>query len=317
MKKKILITCDTEALDFPIFDKSPDINIFGRISNSEEYGIQKIMDTVDKINKKVLFFYDISTEYSYPGITSKVKDLINTAGHDLEMHAHLEHLSDEIWKKKGYKRPTFAVNYFDNEASMTYLEPLVDLFTKYIKHPTAFRAGSWRYSSGIINALGKLNIPFSFNYYPETTHRLNYPHGVDAGPLGIFKWCNGVIEVPTGILTGPNIFSNSQKYFGFESHRLRSFRDYHDFIKTSIKQDPVNQILILVMHSWSFLNKYDKTNVAVDHELFNAFEEFIITSSDEYEIISFDELRNDINFSELMEVPTNFSGYGNSKLLAL
>ena len=166
MKKKILITCDTEALDFPIFDKSPEINIFGRISNSEEYGIQKIIDTVDKINKKVLFFYDISTEYSYPGISSRVKDLIITAGHDLEMHAHLEHLSDEIWKKKGYKRPTFAVNYFDDEASMKYLEPLVDLFTKEESSKKIF--GFSVQKSGAIFISGLLISTWMFSIKPSS-----------------------------------------------------------------------------------------------------------------------------------------------------
>ena len=319
MKKKILITCDTEALDFPLHNESPRINIFGDVSGDcKSMGIHKIINIVDKVNKKVLFFYDICTEYSYPGISKEVRDVIIGGGHDLEMHAHIEHITEDRWALLGYKKPSFAINYFNDEAAKVFLEPLVELFTQEIGyHPSAFRAGAWRYSSGIINALNELNIPFSFNYYPETTLRESFPHGVDAGPQKIFKWGNGVIEVPTGLITGPNIFSSSAKYYGFESHRLRSWKNYYDYIKASIDKLPEIETLVLVMHSWSFLNRKDPKNIFLDQDLLDAFEEFVTNKSELYEIISFDQLKGQINPGGLRQVPVEFSGFGNSKLLPL
>ena len=103
------------------------------------------------------------------------------------------------------------------------------------------------------------------------------------------------------------------KYYGFESHRLFTFENYVSFVEKSINQFPDNEFLVLVMHSWSFLN-LDKTDVS--SKLLEAFEQFVTTKSDLYEIISFDDLKESISLNKsIMEVPIDFAGYGNSDLV--
>ena len=51
----------------------------------------------------------------------------------------------------------------------------------------------------IIKALRECAIPLSFQYYPSTARKPSFPHGFDAGILPIFRWSNGVIEVPVGV----------------------------------------------------------------------------------------------------------------------
>lgn len=321
MHKNLIITCDVESLVFGQEFEESKKNIFGVISPGEILsGIDLMMKLVDDVGGKIVFFYDVFTEYSYPGINKLVAERINDRGHILELHAHIEHLNNDWWKIRGYKKPTWATNYFDyNTVELVYSDAL-ELFN-YMNNanPKAFRAGSWRYNSSILDFMCNNGVEFSFNYHPLCALRTSYPHGPDAGPLNPFKWSNGLIEVPVSNILGPNKFSQVQKYFGFENHNLKSHDDYVSFLKTLNMQELPDRFIVLVMHSWSLSsrNNLGIVNMA-DSRLIDSFREFLysldnlnikITNTDLYNLL------RQYNFMHI--VPTNFAGWGNSKLINL
>ena len=68
--QKIVISCDVESLCFPQTRETIQANIFGKTSHftKVDSGIPLIINLADQAGAKVVFFYDVFTEYSCPGI---------------------------------------------------------------------------------------------------------------------------------------------------------------------------------------------------------------------------------------------------------
>jgi hypothetical protein len=320
MNTQILITCDAESLVFPQNIEIARKNIFGVIGESNRRtGIELIMDIADSNNSKVLFFYDVFTEYSVPGINNEVFDYVLKRGHLIELHAHVEHLSEKWWLERGFKKPTWATNYYDLHTAELVYSDAIALFKKSSGFtPSAFRAGSWRYCSNILEYLYSNKVKYSFNYYPLTTIRESYPHGLDAGPLNIFKWSNGMYEIPTSTLTVPNLLSNRKKYFGFENHLLNSDLMYKNFMHSYLDQNKNADFMVLVMHSWSLSNRENNCIKSEDKYLMNSFKNFLQNKNkNNYEFLNSD-IFSEISKKEIsMTVPIEFAGFSNSFLLKI
>lgn len=316
MNKKIIITCDTESLLIPQTPDQTHANIFGAPHSSGfSSGIEKIIDVVDSVSGKVIFFYDVFTEYACSGINNKVFDYILNRGHYVELHVHVEHLDDRWWADRGFKKPTWAANYYDDEtAELVYSDALRLYYEACGYLPNSFRAGAWRYNSNILKYLGDRGVEFSFNYHPLSTIRQSFPHGPDAGLLDVFNWSNGIIEVPTGTIYGPNIFSAKQKYFAFENHNFKQLQKYIDFCNYHTSQVPDISNLVLVMHSWSLSQFANGVVAAPENDLIDAFIDFVKTYSGN---IMQENIYSDLKLASKIDVPIEFAGVGVSKLQSL
>lgn len=317
MNKKIIITCDTESLLIPQTAEQAHTNIFGAPHSSGfNSGIEQIIDVVDSVSGKVIFFYDVFTEYSCPGINNKVFDYILSRGHYVELHVHVEHLDDRWWADRGYKKPTWAANYYDDEtAELVYSDALRLYYEACGYLPNSFRAGAWRYNSNILKYLGDRGVKFSFNYHPLSTIRQSFPHGPDAGLLDVFRWSNGMIEVPTATILGPNKFSVRQKYFAFENHLFKEPEDYTYFVNKHSEQVPENKYLTLVMHSWSLSKFSDGLVIGRDDDLINSFSNFVHLFSDQ---LSGSNILDELEiYTSDMVAPLQFAGLGTSRLVRI
>src|SRR5262249_14355306 len=135
--------------------------------------------------------------FMYGAETDRAARSILERGHDLQMHMHIEFLPPDFWASQGYQRVTWAMNLFNDQAARVVMECGIELFERMAGHkPLAYRAGAFRYNMSILRALGEFQIPLSFQYYPATALKSSFPHGFDAGILPVFRWSNGVVEIP-------------------------------------------------------------------------------------------------------------------------
>ena len=319
MSVKILITCDVEALDFPFDPSSASRNIFGTAPDGAFVGkgIDAISSICAKYSITPLYFYDVFTDFTYPGTVKRVRDLILSYGHEIGLHTHIEHLDSDWWAGKGYKKPGWASNYYDLKTCEMVYGEAVNLFnSKFDFVPKCYRAGSWRVNSNQLRVLSALGVEYSFNYYPATTIRKNYPHGIDAGILAPFQWVGGPCEIPTGTILGPNKFSSTSKYYGFESHLFSDANEYLSWL--DLFSSAGGKLAVLVMHSWAFLSRDNNQKFSIyDPRKEEAFSNFIERTVKNYEFISVGEIKDHIDFTNLMNVPLEFSGHGSSQLVKI
>jgi hypothetical protein len=318
MTKKIILTCDTESLVLPQGVDAARANIFGvHYNNNRRSGIELIMDIADQVGAKVIFFYDVFTEYSVPGLNDEVVEYILRRNHLVELHVHIEHLSESWWAERGYHKPTWATNYYDKKTVDLVYSDALRLFKKSVgSMPNSFRAGSWRCCANILEYLKTQGVEHSFNYYPQTTIRDSFPHGMDAGPLEVFKWSNGMYEIPTTVITVPNLISNKRKYMGFENHVLNSDSLYCNYFDSYLAQSGSSGFMVLVMHSWSLSFRINGvvSSGSLDHV--NSFRNFLRNSNNNDYIFSTFDIYSDIRNAEInMTVPLEFAGFSNSPLV--
>lgn len=275
--RNIIITCDTESLLFPQTNFQACNNIYGVSGrDGRRFRIEKIIDLVDKISGKVIFFYDVFTEYSCPGINHEIIDYILSLGHFVELHVHVEHLKESWWNDRGYLKPTWAANFFDEKTVELIYSDALNLFRSAVgTSPKVFRVGAWRYNSNILNYLYSQGLKYSFNYHPLSSIRKNFPHGPDAGLLDCFEWSNGMLEVPTATILGSNKFSSSSKYFAFENHNFKNIDNYLYFLYLFMREMPDQKNIVLVMHSWSLSNFESGYVTGENAAISDAFESFL------------------------------------------
>lgn len=317
----IIITCDTESLLFPQNKFQTRDNIYGvSARDGRRSGIEKIIDLVDGVGGKVIFFYDVFTEYSCPGINQEIIDYILNRGHLVELHVHVEHLTDSWWFDRGYQKPSWAANYFDEKTVELVYSDALKLYRSAVgTSPKAYRAGAWRYNSNILKYLYSQGVKYSFNYHPLSAIRKSYPHGPDAGLLDCFEWSIGMFEVPTATILGPNNFSTSSKYFAFENHNLKNTDNYFYFLERFARDMPFQKNIVLVMHSWSLSNFESGIITGENVAISDAFESFLKSCQDFGYRISDQNVFDDLIKSKTssMIVPIQFAGFGNSKLFSL
>ena len=182
-EKRLIISCDSEALPSAAPENHVDRLIWGKFPDAPyEAGIGKLMDIADEFGAKIVFFHDVLETLAYGEETARAATYILDRGHDLQMHAHIEFLPPNFWGRLGVRRPSWAMNCFDEQAAHYLVECSIGLFERMAgRKPVAYRSGAFRYNMSIIKALGDYGIPFSFNYFPETVYKARFPHGFDAG----------------------------------------------------------------------------------------------------------------------------------------
>lgn len=255
-KRYLALTCDVEALPMEAPNNHVDRLIWGKFPGVRfGAGIGLMMDIADEFGFKITFFLDVVERHAYGAAIEEVAHAIQERGHDLQLHLHVEFLNNSFWNKLGYLAPTWAMNLFDDTAAQLAIDYAVKTFVSMAGvRPLAYRPGAFRYNQSILRALSAAGIKLAYQYYPATHHLKSYPHGPDLGPMPVFRWSNGIVEIPMGCVE--NEQPRTHRYTGFatimkENKALAYMRRFY-------AMGPEFNTLVLLLHSWSFLSRNEE-----------------------------------------------------------
>jgi hypothetical protein len=288
--------------------------IWGRFPNAPaERGIRALMDVAEEFRAKIVFFHEVLETLQYGSEIERAARYVLERGHDLQLHAHIEFLPPEFWARCGYHRPTWAMNLFDEKTARLVIDYGVELFERMAGHrPIAFRAGAFRYNQSMLQALAFAGIPLSFQYYPATAHKPTYPHGFDAGVLPVFRWSNGIVEVPVGVYENRHPRQQLPRYKGFEFEQLLAPQQPRMMMEQIRSRGPEYRVFVLVLHSWSLLHKNESNHyVWKDDSLVEKFREFLGHLPPDVRIVSATELLAEIQAGRVktaFEMPLPVAG---------
>lgn len=258
MKRRIMLTVDTEAIPRRALSNHVSQLIHGNVSG-QEVGIGLMMDIADSHEIKMTFFLEYAQYLIHGDELIDAGRLINNRNHDLQVHLHPTLLPRDYLTSKGLE--------FEND--MFHMsEPQADEVIDYAlrchemtgaKPPIAFRGGGYRYNSNILNSLNKRGVFIVSNYNPRKS---NQPYNV--GSKKQFRWDNGCLEIPISCVDGFRGRQGSIPYnfnsglFNNPRHDIdRTLKIHEDFIDQFFEKHGEDSILMLVMHSWSFLELDD------------------------------------------------------------
>lgn len=313
-RKYLILTCDVEAMPDCTDSNHVDRLIYGKVQGAPcPVGVGLMMDICDSLGKKMTFFLDVLERNSYGREIDRVAQLIDRRGHDLELHIHAEFALKKFWEDKGYNAPTWSLNYFDEDSANILLDHSLKLFKDMVGFlPCAYRAGAFRYNQFWLKALKSRNIPLSFQYNPVSTIKTSYPHGPDGGILPIFRWSNGIIEVPTGCLENAAPRNGVARYEDFQSQCMDNTLKYQEFMERYWAYGSEHNVLVMVLHSWSFLRRDDAGYYYWHNDDYiNAFYEFLEQLPANVQVITARDFLDKISCGEIIthfDVPLPFAG---------
>ena len=308
--RKLIITIDTEAATDRALSDHVDKLIWGKFAG-KEFGISRMMDIAEKHGVKLTFFVDFCEVYLYPGKFEKVCAEIIKRGHDLQIHSHAMNLPRKFWGEHGDPKASKLPRNeyeFDKVESDILMKFLVETATKMgAKTPLAQRAGSFYYNREQLESMKENGIAMSFNYSlwapPQKYLGINF---------NLFEWSNDLIEVPLSYLN----ISGRLTPFEFNNDYFKDISKFDNFINTFYNQYGDEAVLVMLMHSWSFLEKEEKTRYFVykDERLAKQFDDLLTMFQKQGEIITATDLYNLISKNkDLIKVKVNLNALDYSR----
>lgn len=282
-----LLTVDTEALPKRASVNHIDRLIWGQCENGRA-GIREICKIGNEFNAKHVFFVDLCATYARFDEMHKVIGWLDSAGHDVQLHAHPEVLPGSFWEEHGLPSGQLWLN---KEIESRRTEFVVAHFSKQIAQVTgkdvlAFRAGSFRWSANTIRALKAANIPLSFN---NTMRAYRAGRCAYSEPTSRpYKWSNGTIEVP---LTEKYVPPRSGKA---ERWASLSYPESSYFSHTELKRNFLSflsndryPVSVLLLHSWSLLEWDAKGHATYrDDRRIDEYRKIMSKMTKDYDIIT-------------------------------
>jgi hypothetical protein len=281
------------------------------------------MDVAEEFAAKMVFFHDVLEEHSYGEAIGAAARSIVARGHDLQLHMHAEFLPAEFWAKYGGHPPTWSMNFYDAETAGRIMQHGVELFERMVGfRPLAYRSGAFRYNACSLEMLDRCRIPLSFQYYPASALKPSFPHGFDAGILPVFKWSNGVIEVPLGMQEFPHPRQHGFRYRAFDLNQFTGGAEQaHEAMRQFWENGPDFNVCVMLLHSWSFLQKNGSGYFHwKDDSLIRFFREFLATMPADVRIITATDLLARIAQQEIVpsfELPIQVAGTDGIPMLPL
>lgn len=275
--KNVIITIDTEGHDG---DDPIEHLIWGKTTNNNEYGINRIMDICENFSVKVLFFVDVAEAWDYgkEKIAHVIKHIRNR-GHDVGVHIHPDHMADRnrlfLWE-------------YSKEEQREIITKCTNLFIEITgERPIAFRAGKYGANMDTLEILNELEYKFDFSqFYGQKWCGINPPVCFSL-PI---KYKN-IIEIPVTIFKSMQ-FGNLKRF-----DKVDVVMDPIEFrhIMDRIANDKRNIIITLFYHSFSMLNWRENPNepslnIKEERKLIDALK-YIFESKD-FEFVSLSYLIN-------------------------
>jgi len=243
--KFLAITIDVEAhparADSHPFEKL----VLGQFGDADPVlGIRQIIGTCDQAGFATTSFLDWPESHLYGDGIADIARWIDGFGHDVQVHAHPEHFPSEFFRKRAIDRPK-GMGRVDDEQAEVIVSWLKSEYEQVMQRaPMAFRGGGYRYNPPLLEALARHGFTVSSNYNPSRPEQF-----AQFGPMGPFRWQNGVIELPvSGVVDGDKFTMTN-----FNLKRLGTierFLDHAERLDQSVEGDTY---MVLVLHSWSLL----------------------------------------------------------------
>jgi hypothetical protein len=206
------------------------------------------------------------------------------------------------------------MNLYNDDTAWHLIDYSVELFEAMAGvKPLAFRAGAFRYNASVLRALAARGIPLSFQYHPGTAHKNAYPHGFDAGVLPLFRWSNGLLEVPVGVHENRPPRGTLPRYKTFELHELvGGIPQAEVMLHRHWSLGPGYEVFVVLLHSWSLLYRDDHGHyVWRDARRVDLFRELLARLAAHGRVISTRDLLAELSHQRLVpafEMPIQVAG---------
>jgi Heparinase II/III-like protein/Heparinase II/III N-terminus len=244
---RIWITVDVEAQPNRAEKDHVERLIWGRFGGAE-FGIGRLMDIADANNSSLTMFTDLAETDRYGQEMADVAAQIDRRGHDLQLHVHSEFFSQAVWDTAG-ATPITDLNHLSAAQASCIADELVRRY-KHIagRQPLAFRGGGYRFNEELLRALRQQGVVLD-----SSVNRSRQTQPFDVGVKTHFFWPNGMLEVPISVVDG---FGNNPRPFdfNFNSAYFPTHSEMIDYVNLFEKQFGSDEIIVLVMHSWSLLD---------------------------------------------------------------
>jgi len=289
---QILITVDTEIGE--LGKNRPDAFetfIEGKI-NGREVGYRFIMDVLGKYNVRGEFFVDVYP-YEYVG-ESKFANLctnITKRGHNVQLHTH---------PAMAFDRKRIYMHQYSFEEQVKILELGKHKIKEWIgKYPIVHRAGGYGINEDTFRALEEVGIYYDSSYFYRNTN-CKFQSSIKNK---LFKVGN-ITEIPV------TVFEKivDYKILGIKVLSQERFRKLDirygatvDEIQEVVHKSDKNDIVILFLHSFNFLNlpynfsKKEYGKISINDILIEKFKKILnwISLQENCRFVTFDKLKLD------------------------
>lgn len=274
-ERLVTITIDVEAARSRQARDQVGRLIWGRFDDQREVGIGRMMDVAERYCHKLSFFVDYCETFVYPGQFRPITEQIVRRGHDLQLHAHQNWLAEDFFALRDLPAPPAMLNDYSVAQAKAVLDHLIaEVRAGGGSDPVAFRGGSYQYGQGFLEAMTQVGLRLSANYNINEA-----PIGAPIENLPLFRWPNGIIELPIAQLN----LGHSNVRFGFDSMDCGNEALVRTYIQCFFAMFGHQVPLPAIMHSFSFLKVNPRTRhyEYAGEEPVRAFERFCAVLAEE------------------------------------
>ncbi|QBJ80317.1 polysaccharide deacetylase [Aquitalea sp. USM4] len=284
------LTVDVEALPKRAASDHLKKLVWGQFDNGSA-GVREMCSIGNDYNVKHTFFVDLCGAYSLKEDMLQVVHWLDSNGQDVQLHAHPEVLPDVFWHQQGLSHQPALMN--ENldlaraEFVLTYFGNLISNCTG--KKINAFRAGSFRWNSIILDAMKNVGIPLSFNNSMRAFHSGQCVYSNPQG--GPFFWSNAVIELPLTEKLIPARANRNERWVSL-TYPPSNYFHYPSVVKSFFSSSLFypSIVSVFLLHSWSFL-EWDEDGHAVyrSDEKMNGYAQLLSRVSKDFDVITTQE----------------------------
>jgi SAM-dependent methyltransferase len=260
--------------------------IWGRHAGGQA-GLAEMMSSAKSQNARLVMLLDWCAEETLGAGLADVAREIHVEGHDLQVQARDELLTPGFWAAVRRNHPEDARLSEDART-----EAVVGLgITRHREltgaTPRAYRAGSFRYTPGLLRSLAKHGVLADSSCNPaRPDHTL---HG--RCPLRPFRWDTGGLEMTVGCVDG---YLNLDRVvdLNFDVAALNTADRLMVALDRFYEQQTDHALAVMTMHSWSFSpRESDGTLGAPSSALADRFGAFLdLLGEHDVEIVSTEDV---------------------------
>ena len=289
-KTKILITVDTEFSIGGHFKNKKlkpvpaDRHIYCKI-NGKDYGINLIMDILEKYNHQGVFFVETESRFYFgeKEIINIIQHIINR-GHEVQLHIHPNYRSFI----NEHRMPDDMRKYSLQEQTNIIKDALTFLSSHGIENILAFRSGGFYSDLNTIIAIQNNWIRYSSNYnlaYRNCNYTKTYQLKNDIFCI------EEVFEIPITCYKECPI----RKEWNSFQISAASYKELKEALYHYHRQRV--QVITIITHSFEFVkpNDIQFLRMTPNHLLIKRFDNicnYLAKNSDKYEVITYRQLDN-------------------------
>src|SRR5262249_2982265 len=152
-RRRLVITVDVEALPKRQPDQHVERLIWGRF-DGHDAGMARMMEIAGGHGHPLTCFVDFCEVDLYGDLVGEAAREIAASGHDVQLHAHPDLLSDQFWVDRGLEPSRTSLTHYD-EAHATALLAYLGEAAKSAsgRALVAFRGGAFRFNRAILEAM--------------------------------------------------------------------------------------------------------------------------------------------------------------------